>query len=316
MILLESDQSMQTILGGGGAIGIPLAKELTKYTDKIKIVSRNAKKVNSTDITFNADITKKEEIFQAIKGSEIVYLTAGLKYTTKTWQEQWPAIMENVIEGCKREGAKLVFFDNVYMYGRVEGEMTEETPFNPCSKKGEIRAKLDLRLMDEYKKGDLQGVIIRGADFYGPGVGSSMFNLLVIDNLIKGKKANWMNNPKALHTFTYTPDAANATALIGNTPSAYNQVWHAPSEKKPLTGEEMIRIAGEYMGTKPKIQVFSNGMLFMAGLFNPTIMSMIEMSYQFKYDYIFNSDKFKKAFNFTPTSYNDGIKACVEAAKK
>ncbi|MCA0389010.1 MAG: NAD-dependent epimerase/dehydratase family protein [Bacteroidetes bacterium] len=307
---------MQTILGGGGAIGIPLAKELTKYTDKIKIVSRNAKKVNSTDITFNADITKKEEIFQAIKGSEIVYLTAGLKYTTKTWQEHWPAIMENVIEGCKRESAKLVFFDNVYMYGRVEGEMTEETPFHPCSKKGEIRAKLDLRFMDEYKKGDLQGVIVRGADFYGPGVGSSMFNLLVIDNLIKGKKANWMNNPKAFHTFTYTPDAAYATALIGNTPSTYNQVWHAPSEKKPITGEEMIRIAGEYMGIKPKIQVFSNGMLFMAGLFNPTIMSMIEMSYQFKYDYIFNSDKFKKAFNFTPTSYKAGIKACVEAAKK
>lgn len=307
---------MQTILGGGGAIGTPLAKELTKYTDKINIVSRNAKKVNSTDLTHNADITKKEEMLQAIKGSEIVYLTAGLKYTTKTWQEQWPGLIENVIEGCKKEGAKLVFFDNVYIYGKVDGPMTEETPFNPCSKKGEIRAKLDLRLMDEYKKGNLQVAIVRGADFYGPGISSSMFNLLVINNLIKGKKANWMNNPKALHTFTYTPDAAYATALIGNTPSAYNQVWHAPSDDTPITGEEMVRIAAEYLGVQPKIQVLGNGMLFMAGLFNPTIMSMIEMSYQFKYDYIFNSDKFKKAFNFTPTSYRDGIKACVDAAKK
>ena len=307
---------MQTILGGGGAIGTPLAKELTKYTDKIKIVSRNAKKVNSTDITQNADITKKEEMLQAIKGSEIVYLTAGLKYTTKTWQEQWPDIIENVIEGCKKEGAKLVFFDNVYMYGKVDGPMTEETPFNPCSKKGEIRAKLDLRLMDEYKKGNLQVAIVRGADFYGPAVGSSVFNLLVVDNLIKGKKANWMNNPKALHTFTYTPDAAYATALIGNTPSTYNQVWHAPSDDTPITGEEMVRIAAEYLGVAPKIQVLGNGMLFMAGLFNPTIMSMIEMSYQFKYDYLFNSDKFKKAFSYTPTSYRDGIKACVDAAKK
>ena len=307
---------MQTILGGGGAIGTPLAKELTKFTDKIKIVSRNAKKVNSTDLTHNADITKKKEMLQAIKGSEIVYLTAGLKYTTKTWQEQWPGLIENVIEGCKKEGAKLVFFDNVYMYGKVDGPMTEETPFNPCSKKGEIRAKLDLRLMDEYKKGNLQVAIVRGADFYGPGISSSMFNLLVINNLINGKKVNWMNNPKALHTFTYTPDAAYATALIGNTPSAYNQVWHAPSAEKPITGEEMIRIAGEYMGVEPKTQVLGSGMLFLAGIFNPTIMSMIEMSYQFKYDYIFNSDKFKKTFNFTPTSYRDGIKACVDAANK
>ena len=31
--------------------------------------------------------------------------------------------------------AKLIFFDNVYMYGKVNGIMTEETAFNPCSKK-------------------------------------------------------------------------------------------------------------------------------------------------------------------------------------
>jgi len=45
--------------------------------------------------------------------------------------------MRNAIEGA--QGARtqrLVFFDNVYMYGKVEGVMTEQTPFHPCSKKG------------------------------------------------------------------------------------------------------------------------------------------------------------------------------------
>jgi hypothetical protein len=45
--------------------------------------------------------------------------------------------MDNAIEACKRARAKLIFFENVYMYGKVSGPMTEETPFNPCSKKGE-----------------------------------------------------------------------------------------------------------------------------------------------------------------------------------
>ncbi|GAB1350717.1 SDR family oxidoreductase [Ignavibacteriales bacterium] len=306
---------MQTILGGGGAIGVPLAKELSKFTNEIKIVSRNAKKVSPSDLIVNADLRNKEEVIQAIKGSKVVYLVAGLKYTTKVWQKEWPLVMENVIEGCKRAGAKLVFFDNVYMYGRVEGPMTENTPFNPCSKKGEIRAQLNIRLMDEYKKGEIQAAIVRGADFYGPGISSSVFNLLVIGNLKKGKKANWFNNAKALHTFTYTPDAAYATALIGNTESAFNQVWHAPSVSTPVTGEEMIKIASQLLGVEPRIQVLGDAMLFMAGLFNPTIMSMIEMTYQFKYDYIFNSDKFKKAFEFSPTSYRNGIKACIDAAK-
>jgi len=307
---------MQTILGGGGAIGTPLGRELKKYTNKIRIVSRNAKKVNPSDEIFNADLTNREETLKANKGSKVVYLVAGLKYTTKVWQEQWPRLFDSVLEGCKKEGAKLVFFDNVYPYGKVDGPMTEETPFNPCSKKGEIRAKLDSKMIEEYTSGNIQGVIIRGADFYGPGISSSAFNLLVIDNMLKGKKANWLNNPKALHTFTYTPDAAYATALIGNTETAYNQVWHAPSQSDPITGEEMVKIAAEFIGVEPKIQVLGDGMLFMAGLFDPTIMSMIEMSYQFKYDYIFNSDKFKKAFNYTPTTYRDGIKAAVEAAKE
>lgn len=31
---------------------------------------------------------------------------------------------------------------NVYMYGNVAGPMTENTPYAPCSKKGEIRTKI------------------------------------------------------------------------------------------------------------------------------------------------------------------------------
>lgn len=308
-------QKYQTILGGGGAIGTPLAKELKAYTDKIRIAGRNPKKVNPSDETFILDLTDRAKTREAVKDSEVVYLAAGLKYTTKTWQEQWPGLFENVIEACKKAGAKLVFFDNVYPYGRVQGPMTEETPFNPCSKKGEIRAKLDLKLMDEYKKGNLEGVIVRGADFYGPGVNSSVVNLLVIDNLLKGKKANWFANPKALHTFTYTPDAAKATAIIGNTPSAFNQVWHAPADDTKITGEDMVNIIAEMTNAKPRIQTLTKPMLWLAGLFDPVVMSMLEMSYQFEYDYIFNSDKFKKAFEFNLTGYHAGLKASVEAAK-
>ena len=82
----------------------------------------------------------------------MVYLVAGLKYDTGVWRELWPRIMANAIEACKRANARLVFFDNVYMYGRVEGAMTEETPFNPCSKKGEIRARIATMLLGLYRE--------------------------------------------------------------------------------------------------------------------------------------------------------------------
>jgi len=101
----------------------------------------------------------------------------GLKYDRRVWQDLWPRIISNTIEACKRAGAKLIFFDNVYMYGKVRGPMTEETPFNPCSRKGEIRAKIATMLINEWKSGALAAMIARSADFYGPGAQNAVPNL-------------------------------------------------------------------------------------------------------------------------------------------
>lgn len=46
---------MQTILCSGGAIGTELAKYLPNYTNQIRLVSRNPKKVNPTDELFSCD---------------------------------------------------------------------------------------------------------------------------------------------------------------------------------------------------------------------------------------------------------------------
>ncbi|HEY6957139.1 MAG TPA: hypothetical protein VI385_17925 [Flavisolibacter sp.] len=45
-------EHMQTIIGSRGAIGIPLAKELRKYTTDIRLVSRDPKKSNEQDELF------------------------------------------------------------------------------------------------------------------------------------------------------------------------------------------------------------------------------------------------------------------------
>ena len=133
---------MQTILGSGGVIGNELAKALAGYADRIRLVSRNPKQVNPSDQTVAADLTDSKQVISAIHGSEIVYLTAGLQYKIKVWQEQWPVIMNNVINACREHKAKLVFFDNVYSYGLVKGWMKEDTLVNPVSKRERYVQKL------------------------------------------------------------------------------------------------------------------------------------------------------------------------------
>src|SRR5690554_2573109 len=134
---------MQTILGAGGAIGIELAKALPQYTEQIRLVSRNPSRVNPSDELYPADVTQKEEVYQAVKGSSVVYLTVGFAYSAKVWQEVWPRTIRNTIDACKEHGAKLVFFDNIYMYDEhYLDRMDENTPVKPPSKKGKIRADI------------------------------------------------------------------------------------------------------------------------------------------------------------------------------
>ena len=302
---------MHTILGANGVIGNELSKLLPQYTDKVRQVSRHPRQVNPTDETFAADLLDARAVSEAVKGSDVAYLVAGLKYDASVWIDQWPRVMRNAIDACKRHGVRLVFFDNVYAYGRVNGAMTEDTPYNPCSRKGEVRARIATTLMDEVKRGELQAMIVRAADFYGPNATLSLTHATVFERLRAGRTPQWVGDAKALHTFTYTPDAARSVALLGNTPSAYGQVWHALTSKEAMTGEQFVRLACELAGKPYAIQVAPGWMLFLMGLFVPVLRENKEMMYQFEHDYRFDSSKLERRFSVQPTEYRTGVQATL-----
>jgi nucleoside-diphosphate-sugar epimerase len=302
---------MQTILGANGVIGRELSRHLPKYTDRIRQVSRSPRAMNATDELFSADLLDAKATADAVAGSSVAYLVAGLKYDHKVWQEQWPKVMRNAIAACKRHGSALVFFDNVYGYGRVDGAMTEDTPYNPCSRKGEVRARIATTLMDEVRRGELRAMIVRAADFYGPGAVLSLTHATVTERLKAQKTPQWVGNAKAVHTFTYTPDAGLSLALLGNTATAYGQVWHALTSKEAITGEQYVRIACELSGRPYGIQVAPRWMLAIMGMFVPVLRENMEMLYQFEHDYRFDSSKAERALGRTATSYREGIGATL-----
>jgi len=309
---------MQTILGSGGAIGVELAKALKTYTNEIRLVSRHPKKVNESDILMAADLLNPKHVSKAVKGSDIVYVTVGFPYNTKTWQDCWPQFIKNVIDACKEFNAKLVFFDNMYMYDpKYLDRMNEETPIKPPSKKGKIRAEVAQMIMDEVKAGKLTALIARSADFYGPGIkSSSMLNETIIKPLKIGGKANLLGSVNSKHSYTFTPDAGKATALLGNTADAYNQVWHLPTAAEPFTGAQWTWLIASELGVKPRYQRVSTYMVWILGFITPIMKEILEMLYQNKKDYIFDSSKFEKRFGIHPTPYHIGIKETINADYK
>jgi nucleoside-diphosphate-sugar epimerase len=308
--------TIHTILGAGGAIGNELVRELVARREHIRLVGRAPRPVPGVTEVIAADLTGPAKTLAAVQGSRIVYLLVGLKYDSTVWRELWPRIMRNTIEACKRTGAKLIFFDNVYMYGRVSGPMTEKTPFNPCSRKGEIRARVATALLEEIKAGGLTALIARAADFYGPQAPNSVANLLVFKRLASGRRAMCLVNDRVPHSYSYTPDAAKSLAMLAADPRAWNQTWHVPTAASPPTGRDFIAMAAHEFGVPAKYSVLPKAVLRLAGLFDGNVRSSYEMLYQNQFEYVFDSDKFNRAYDFAPTPYAEGIRATAAVSRK
>lgn len=305
-----------TIIGAGGSIANCLVPLIVQGNEALRLISRSGYQTAGAE-SRKVDVSNQKELSNAIKGSKVVILLVGIEYTTAQWQLQWPKIMDNCITSCIENNVPFIFFDNVYMYGKVDGIMTESTPFNPCSKKGEIRANIASHLIQQIKKNNIRASIARAADFYGPyAEEKSFFHQLVLKNLRAGKKAQWMMNAKVPHSFSYTHDMAKGLYLLAHDENTLNQTWHMPTASPALSGEELISIAANLMGTQAKYMNLSKWMIKSFGWFNKVVGESVEMLYQYEVPYHFSSEKFEKHFNYKPTSYHDGLKATIDFYNK
>jgi nucleoside-diphosphate-sugar epimerase len=302
---------LHVILGAGGAIGTPLAAELLRRPMRVRAVSRRGTAPSGAE-ALRADLNEPDAVLRAVEEGSTVHLLAGLKYDRRVWQEQWPRIMKNVVRACSAKGARLIFFDNVYLYGRVVGPMTEHTPVRPASRKGEIRARIVDSLQNEMAAGRITAAIARAADFYGPHADrTSVISILVFQRLAAGKSAQVLIDADRRHSYSYTLDCAKALCLLADADDAFGQTWHVPTARPALTGRELIDLAAKALGVAPRVSVLPVWMLKASGFVVPMMRELAEMLYQNENDYEFDSSKFERRFAFTPTPYGDGIRECV-----
>lgn len=302
---------LHTILGAGGVIARELSLQLARDGRRIRQVARHPTAVQTSDELMIADLLDARATARAVAGSEVVYLVAGLPYSAAAWRADWPRVMQNTIDACCRHGARLAFFDNVYAYGRVDGAMNEDTPFNPCSRKGEVRAAIATTLLDAMQSGELQALIARSADFYGPGARLSLLEAVFFARLRAGKAPQWVGDPEKAHSFTFTPDAGRALALLGQNPAAFGQTWHLPTaqmlDNALINGRALARAACRVAGQPDRLQVAPAWLLHAMGWFVPVLRENREMMYQYEHDYRFDSRKIEQAFGLQPTPYVDGL---------
>lgn len=304
--------NLHTVLSASGAVGRAVVDELLGRGLPARAVSRSMYK--SGIATVPADLLQVEDAHRAIRGSSHVYLCVGLPYAALVWRRDWPLLMRNVINACAANDARLIFLDNVYMYGPapLQQPFDESHPQQPESEKGKARkATLDL-LKSAMDKGTVQAVIGRAADFYGPYATNSMLYVSFLERMLKSRAPQLLFPPDIPHTYSDTVDIGRALVALALAEDTYGQTWHLPVNP-PITMQEATTVFNQLLGTAFKARMLPFWLQRLTGLFIPPLREVREMGYQFRYPYVMSDRKFRERFpDFEVTGYEEGLGRMVQ----
>ena len=204
------------VVFGAGQVGFPLAERLFAVGKRVRVVKRSSGHVPAGCEVVLGDAADPTFCTEAARAATVVYHCMNPPYDARIWAEMVPRYMDNLITASARAGARLVVLDNVYMLGASRGRaLNEDTPMDPCSRKGEIRARAAERLFEAYKRGDVVAASGRAADFYGPGGTQTPLGDYLWPRTISGRTAYSPFRLDAIHTYHYIPDVAPGLAALG-----------------------------------------------------------------------------------------------------
>lgn len=261
----------------------------------------------------DADARDARALGQHLKGASHVYLCVGLPYDGALWERDWPKIMSAVLDACETAGARLVFFDNVYMYGPppLANPITEDHPQHPSTRKGRARKVTADLALEAHRLGRVPVVIGRSADFYGPGAVNSPFYIRFLENVLAGKPAQTLMPQGPRHSRAYAPDCGRALVRLALDEGAYGTAWHLPAGPA-VTVAEMADHIRAALGEDFKLSTMPSLMAKLLGLFNRQIREVSEMGYQFGQDYVLDWSRFQARYpDFVPTGYAEGTAQMV-----
>ncbi len=304
---------LHTVLGGSGATGRAVIKELQRRNLTFNAVERT-KKLENTE-TIKADLLNEQEAVDAIRHSDYVYLCVGLPYNADLWAKDWPKLMKNVIMACEKADARLIFLDNVYLYGNLQSPFDEAHPQNPVSKKGNARKQTADLLIEAVSESRVKAAIGRSADFYGENALNSPFYTQFLENMLKGKAPQTLGRKGTKHTYANVSDNGRALVALALDEEAYGHVWHLPTAEA-VDIATIGALFNKALGTDYEVSYLPKFMRKILSLFVPTLKEVEEMMYQFETDYVMDSSKFRAQFpDFEVTSYEQGIEDMARSFK-
>ena len=299
---------------GYGAVGKATVAQLLAEGHEVKVAQRK----RPVDLPMGVDFTEVDvldaaQVNAALKNVTQVVVALGFEYNSKHWKTVWPRAMRNLLDACALHGTRMLFIDNLYMYGEQNQPLREDMPLTTTGIKPAVRAEITRMWMEASRAGKVKVAALRSSDFYGPGVLLSLIGEAGFGALAKGKTAQLVMAPDLQHDFTYVPDIARAAMTLLEAPDKdYGQAWHVPNAPTK-TPREIIALAAASLNVAPKLSAIPKFLLPVIGLFVPFLREFREMNHQNYKDYRVDSSKFAARFWSDATPFEVGVPAAAKS---
>ena len=300
------------VVFGAGPLGLAVLRALEARKLRARLVSRRGKPSNDRATPFEwvkGDAADFDSARRACAGAAVVYHCAGAPYPR--WTELLPRMMDGISTGARVAEAKLIYGDNLYLYGKTGGPMKEDLPSHPNTRKGEVRAQLADRLLEAHHKGALRAAIGRASDFFGRNVLQSHAGERLFPQALAGKPAAVLGDPDKLHTFTYIDDFGKALVMLGERDDALGKAWHVPNSTA-LTRRAFIDRVYRMAGNEPAMRLVPRWQVSMVAPFNPMLREVKEMLYQLEEDFVVDSTRFTNTFGLKATSLDAALRETLD----
>lgn len=304
-----SERTVDNVVFGTGPLGLAVARRLAASARRVRLVNRSGKAHAPYEAeVVAADVTDPMAARRVCAGAAVVFHCASGPYGR--WAKTLPPIMNGIIEGAAAAGARLVYGDNLYMYGPVDGPIREELPHRPIGPTTRVRAQVAATLMDAHASGRVRVSIGRASDFYGPHVHQSKAGDGMFARALAGKPAQTLGDPDALHTYTYIDDFAAALITLADRDEAPGEVWHVPSADT-VTTRQFIEMLFQRIQQPVRLQGVPTLAITVLGLFIPALRAVKETLYQSQRPWVVDHSKFARAFGSQPTPHEQAIAETV-----
>lgn len=271
--------SAQTVIviGINGHVGHHIAKAFVAAGWEVSGFGRSNKQPIDGVRFIKGDAEDVAAMRAAIGDIDVVVNALNLPY--HQWdQGRAEAQTSRVITALGTSGKTLLFPGNIYNYAATDRLVTPDLVQRPQTPRGEIRVRVEQMFEAAAKRGDMQVIVLRAGDFYGPESKSDWFDLAMLREASKGKFA-MMGVRGVGHSWAYLPDVGRAFEKLAWHRAEFGAFETFHFAGNYVTPEQMAAAAVAAAPVKLKISVFPRILFKAVGLVDPMMREVGKMSY-------------------------------------